>query len=316
MSETWKIHRKSKLHIARLTVWRLGTEVLWMKRVTSTWVHEGWLSQRWNMVPPSLPPQFLSRGAVSWHDRNRYKPCDQIRCHTQQSHTRLSTFFEGVTGLMCERLPLLCEGEFWEEAELINPCLPLIPQPSTISFSPNHRHLLTWNQPVNFSQSRLPFLPLPSLMVVLALPTLKPPPLQPPRSGHSCASFVSHRKKEGELWLTIADWEQTFFVCGDWDGECETHSFLLLRKLSTWLRSCMSHYLFSLRLIYFSAGHFPLCFHCWLLPQSIANMNSRCSKPHPTPHPALRCHSFQTTPNFLNPLLFEPLVRSSSALYL
>lgn len=290
MSEAWKIHRKSQLHIAQLTVWRLGTEVLrgWKESHPPECMNDDSHSGETWFLPCPFSEEVQSHGMIGI-DTSLVTKLDA----THNNHTRLSTFFEGVTGLMCERLPLLCEGEFWEEAELVNPRLPLIPQPSTISFSPNHRHhLLTWNQPVNFSQSRLPFLLLQSLMVVLALPTLKPPPLQPPRSGHSCASFVSHRKKEVELWLTIADWEQTLFVCGDWDGGCETHSFLLLRKLSTWLCSCMSHYLFSLRLIYFSAGHFPLCFHCWLLPQSVPNMNSRClntplcfALPQPSDHP-------------------------------
>lgn len=142
----------------------------------------------------------------------------------------------------------------------------------------------------------LPPAPTQSPLGAVTLSTLETPPFAVPLvRTQLCLICLSQKKEEVELWLTRAGGEQSLFACGDWGGEYETHSSLLLRKLSTWLRSCMSHCLCSLHLIFFLCCPPPPSIRACTFGSSLsplANLNSRCLKTHPLLHSPIVCPVF------------------------
>lgn len=143
------------------------------------------------------------------------------------------------------------EGETWEANSA--------PPPKLVSPHPSSplRHLLTWSHFVMFSWLLTQFSPC-SLLPCFSLPTPKPPQSPPPPDENQLCFICHWQKGKVEPWLTVAALGAKSLCfslhCGVESAPpprpTPSHSSSSLRKLSTWLCSCMSHCLCSLHLAF------------------------------------------------------------------
>lgn len=205
----------------------------------------------------SLLLPFLRRAAVSWHDRNRYRTKFDAT-HSNHTHTPNYLLWRGSNRVHVWKITVAVQKDGVKEnfgrrqPSLIPPPNPLSPSLPPLVPPPVAICCLEIRWLISPYWVPLPPAPTQSPLGAVTLSTLETPPFAVPLvRTQLCLICLSQKKEEVELWLTRAGGEQSLFACGDWGGEYETHSSLLLRKLSTWLRSCMSHCLCSLHLIFF-----------------------------------------------------------------